>query len=228
MNYTSLAFFMGLFGSLHCVAMCGPLVMALPVGGSSWWYNLMQRFLYQFGRICTYSVFGLFFGFIGNGFNILGLQQVLSLVTGAILITLALVHFSGNKITRFSNFQVKMVAPIATLMGRWLSKPYGGLFAGTLHGLLPCGMVYMAIAASLNAGSPIEGSKFMFFFGLGTTPLLVLASVIPLFLRKFKVPALLIPALFLVAGAFLVTRGMNMNIPYISSPVLPDQTINCE
>lgn len=228
MNFETLAFFTGVFGSLHCVAMCGPLVMALPVGENAWWFNLIQRLLYQFGRILTYSVFGFLVGFIGTGFNILGMQQLLSLITGLFLIMLALFHFSGKKITWFNNFQVKMVTPVASLMGRWFSKPYGGFFAGTLHGLLPCGMVYMALAASLNAGSPMEGSKFMFFFGLGTTPLLLLTSAIPVFLRRFRPPALMIPALFFVAGAFLVVRGMNLEIPYVSSPVLINSTAVCE
>lgn len=228
MNYDTLAFFTGLFGGLHCVAMCGPLVMALPVGQSSWWFNLIQRLLYQFGRILTYSVLGFMAGFIGSRFNILGLQQVLSVVTGIFLITIALLHFSGKKITRFTDFQVKMVAPIASLMGRWLGKPYGGLFAGTLHGLLPCGMVYMAMAASLNANTPLDGSRFMFFFGLGTTPLLLIASVIPVFLRRLKAPVLMIPFLFFLAGAFLISRGMNLDIPHVSAPVRVSSPAYCD
>ena len=220
MSILALAFFTGLFGGIHCIVMCGPLVMALPLSEKSWWFSFIQRFLYQFGRILTYSAFGFLAGFIGSGFNILGLQQVLSLTTGIVLLSIALFHFRDKKPNRFSRFQVKMVAPLASLMGKWLSKPYGGLFAGALHGLLPCGMVYMAIAASLNSASPFEGSKFMFFFGLGTTPLLVLASLTPLFLRKFKAPRLMIPALYLVAGLFLISRGLNLQIPYISSPVM--------
>lgn len=226
MSYEALAFLTGLFGGLHCIVMCGPLVMALPLSENAWWFNLTQRLFYQFGRILTYSVFGFLAGFIGTGFNILGLQQTLSLTTGLFLIIIALFHFSGKKTNRFTSFQIRMVAPIASLMGKWLSKPYGGLFAGTLHGLLPCGMVYMAIAASLNAGSPVAGGKFMFFFGLGTTPLLLLASVTPILFRKFKAPGLLIPSLFLIAGLFLISRGLNLDIPYLSSPVVKDDSVS--
>ena len=225
MNTASVAFLMGLFGGLHCIVMCGPLVMSLPLSEKSRWISLVQRLLYQFGRILTYAAFGFLAGFIGSGFNILGLQQILSLTTGVILILIAFFHFGGKKSNRFTRLQTKMVAPIATQMGKWLSKPYGGLFAGALHGLLPCGMVYMAIAASLNAGTPIEGSKFMFFFGLGTTPLLLLASLSPLFIRKFRAPKLLIPVLFLIAGFFLIARGSNLNIPHITSPVVTDNSV---
>lgn len=220
MNNETLAFFTGLFGGMHCVAMCGPLVMALPAMGNTWWLNLIQRLLYQFGRILTYSALGFLAGFIGSSFNVLGLQQILSLTTGLFLITAALLHFSGKKINGYTQFQFRIVTPIASQMGRWLTKPYGGLFAGALHGLLPCGMVYMAIAASLNTGSPVDGSRFMLFFGLGTTPLLLFASVTPLFLKKLKAPGLMVPVLFLIAGLFLVSRSLNLDIPYISAPVI--------
>ncbi|WP_411275468.1 sulfite exporter TauE/SafE family protein [Daejeonella sp.] len=225
MSYQSLAFFTGLFGSLHCVAMCGPLVMAIPFQGSVW-YSFTQKIIYQLGRILSYSCLGFVAGSIGSLFNILGLQQALSFVSGIILITIAMYHFSG-KIPRASNkFYQKIFNPLGKFLSRWMSKPYGGLFAGVLHGLIPCGMVYMAIAGSLNTGSSFSGSEFMFYFGLGTTPLLVMSSLIPLVLQKFRAPRLLIPALFLIAGSFLIIRALNLHIPHISSPVMSDKEIS--
>jgi sulfite exporter TauE/SafE len=226
MSIETLAFLTGLLGSLHCMIMCGPLVMSLPLRGNSWSSGLIQRLIYQLGRILTYSAFGFIAGSIGKGFNILGLQQLLSLTSGLFLIAIALIHFTGNRMNKFSSLQFRIVKPIASKMGQLLSRPYGSLFAGTLHGLLPCGMVYMAIAASLNTGSPVSGGKFMFFFGLGTTPLLLLVSLTPLFLRKFKVPQLIIPALFLLTGLFLISRGLNLSIPHITSPVITGQSIS--
>ncbi|HCN84487.1 MAG TPA: hypothetical protein DIT07_12825 [Sphingobacteriaceae bacterium] len=111
-------------------------------------------------------------------------------------------------------------------MGRWFSKPYGGIVAGALHGLIPCGMVYLAITASLNTTAAIPGARFMFFFGLGTTPLLFLASLAPLVLRKISIPKLMFPALFFVAGALLLSRGLNLNIPYISMPVMTNDAVS--
>lgn len=218
MSYQSLAFFTGLFGSLHCVAMCGPLVMAIPFQGNVW-FSLAQKIIYQVGRILTYAGLGFLAGSVGGLFNILGLQQALSFVSGSVLLIIAFYHFSGRTSDRSSRLYQKIFTPLATFMGRWMSKPYGGLFAGILHGLIPCGMVYMAIAGSLNTGSAYSGSEFMFYFGLGTTPLLMLSSLIPVILRKFRLPRLLIPALFLVAGSFLIFRAFNLNIPYVSSPV---------
>lgn len=225
MSYQSLAFFTGLFGSLHCVAMCGPLVMAIPFSGGAW-YSLMQKIIYQLGRILTYACLGFAAGSVGSLFNILGMQQALSFVTGSILLIIAINHFFGRTSNRTNKLYQGILTPVASFMGRWMSKPYGGLFAGMLHGLIPCGMVYMAIAGSLNTGSAFSGSEFMFHFGLGTTPLLILSSLIPLALKKFRAPRLMIPALFFIAGSFLIIRSLNLEIPYVSSPVMSNKEIS--
>ncbi len=224
MNYQYLAFFTGLFGSLHCVAMCGPLVMAIPFQGNVW-FSLAQKIIYQLGRILTYAGLGFLAGSVGGLFNILGLQQALSFVSGSVLLIIAFYHFSGRAAGGSGKLYQKIFSPLATFMGRWMSRPYGGLFAGMLHGLIPCGMVYMAIAGSLNTGSAFSGSEFMLYFGLGTTPLLMLTSVLPVLLRRFRAPRLIIPALFFVAGAFLIGRSLNLNIPYISSPVMSNKEV---
>lgn len=218
MNYQSLAFFTGLFGSLHCVVMCGPLVMSVPFTGSIW-FSLLQKFIYQIGRILTYSLLGFVAGSVGSLFNILGLQQILSFVSGVLLILIAIYHFSGHKRTPNKTY-LKLIGPLAKFLGRWMSKPYGGFVAGSLHGFIPCGMVYMAVAGSLNTGSAFAGSEFMLYFGLGTTPLLMLTTFIPVVMRRFRAPQVLIPALFLVAGILLISRSLHLQIPYVSAPVL--------
>lgn len=215
MSLIALAFFTGLFGSLHCVAMCGPLVMAMPFQSSSTLSLVLQRLLYQAGRISVYASFGLLAGLLGRGFNILGLQQTLSLVTGTLLVLVAFFHFFGKGNQTLSRWQSRLVAPLVNLMSRHLSKPYGGLFAGALNGLLPCGMVYVALAGSLNTDSILAGGEFMFFFGLGTTPLMLLASFTPLlFKRRLNIP-LITPYLFLIAGLWLLYKGSNLHLTHL-------------
>lgn len=218
MSYQSLAFFTGLFGSIHCVAMCGPLVMAMPFGQNIW-VGMIQKIVYQLGRILTYSALGFAAGSIGNAIQILGAQRALSFISGVLLLLIAFNHFSFGSWRPASQFYQKAFTPIARFMGQWMSRPYGGLVAGVLHGLIPCGMVYMAIIGSLNSGSPLAGSEFMFFFGLGTTPLLMLSSLIPILLRKMKAFSLLIPTLYIIAGTLLISRSLNLNIRYLSIPV---------
>ncbi|SKB29780.1 sulfite exporter TauE/SafE family protein [Daejeonella lutea] len=225
MTYQSLAFFTGLFGSFHCVAMCGPLVMSIPFGENAW-NALLQKIVYQLGRILTYSALGFVAGSIGGVFNILGLQQALSFVSGIVLLVIAFYHFYGKSGGTSGRFYQKMFGPLVKFMGRWMSKPYGGAIAGILHGLIPCGMVYMAIAGSLNTGSALSGSEFMLYFGLGTTPLLFLASAIPVLIRKLRVSRVLIPMLFLLSGSFLIFRSLNMDITWITSPVISSSEVS--
>lgn len=225
MNYQSLAFFTGFFGSLHCIVMCGPLVMAMPFRGNAW-HSAFQKLIYQFGRIFTYAILGLLAGSLGSVFNILGLQQAISFVSGIILLLIAYYQFTGKTGISTKPYQT-FITPLLTLLGRLMGKSYGGLFAGMLHGLIPCGMVYMAIAGSLNVGSALKGSEFMLYFGLGTTPLLMLSSFIPLALRRFRTPRLLIASLFAIGGLFLIVRSLNLDIPFVSSPVLTKEEAVC-
>lgn len=217
MSVELLAFFTGLLGSVHCVSMCGPLILALPFSGESLWVSIMQRTLYQAGRILMYGVLGLILGLIGQGFNLLGLQQALSLITGLLLVLAGLNYFIGRNKKNFTTF--KPLRLLTATLGKYMSKPYGGFIAGGLNGLLPCGMVYIALAQSVNLDTPVESAKFMLLFGLGTLPLLLITILSPLFFRRFKAPGMLVPLLFIVAGSFLVMRGLNLDVPFISYAV---------
>ena len=228
MRYEALAFFTGLFGSLHCVAMCGPLILAMPFSGESIWISIFQRLLYQSGRILMYGVLGLAIGFIGTGFSFLGFQQTLSLITGVLLVMAGINYFVKKNKNSKNAISSKIINRLSTLLGKYFSKPYGGFVAGAINGILPCGVTYIALAQAINLNSPFESGKFMLFFGLGTLPLLALTALSPLFFRKFKTPAKLIPFLFLIAGSFLIVRGLNLHIPYVSHAVKPENTLNCD
>jgi sulfite exporter TauE/SafE len=218
MSYQSLAFFTGLFGSLHCLVMCGPLVMAIPFQ-QGMWLGLFQKIIYQGGRIATYALLGAVAGSVGSLFNVLGWQQGLSLITGIFLLALAISHFARSRWQPLNGFYNQLFNPLVKSLSKMLSKPYGSLFAGFLHGLIPCGMVYVAIAGSLNAGTALQGAEFMLYFGLGTMPMLLLVSLFSFALRRFRAPRLMLPAIFLIAGSLLIFRSLNLEIPYITSPV---------
>lgn len=218
MTYQAFAFFTGLFASVHCVAMCGPLILSLPFARQSLAASIFQKTLYQAGRISMYGLLGLIMGLLGAGFSLLGLQQILSLTTGAILIAAAIAHFFKDQRTSYAVFS-KIMQPLVSLLGKQLSKPYGGFVAGSLNGLLPCGVVYIALAQAVNLETPYQAAIAMLFFGAGTLPLLLVTALSPVLFRKFKTPSFLIPTLFFIAGCFLVSRGLNLNIPYISHSV---------
>ncbi|RYG09283.1 MAG: sulfite exporter TauE/SafE family protein [Chitinophagaceae bacterium] len=185
MSFLPLAFLMGFLGSLHCAVMCGPIVLGLPLNKRSSWQNIYQVSLYQIGRVLIYTLLGFFVGLVGSTFAIVIKQEVLSLVIGVSLIAITLLQLSGKYVSRFQTWQNKMVLPIGKLMGKVFNLPLWGFFAGMLNGLIPCGMVYLALATALNTTSSQSGATFMLLFGLGTSPLMLFISLGGIYLKQY-------------------------------------------
>ena len=190
---------------------------------------LYNRLLYQVGRILTYGILGGILGIFGNLANIQGGQRSLSLSVGGILLLIGLLQLFGKKNQNLVRFQTKAVQPFVHYMGKYLYKPGGSFIAGILNGLLPCGMVYMALASALNANSILNGFLFMILFGLGTLPLLLLYSYISqlshsIFKQKFQ---RMLPYLYVLMGIWFILRGANLNIAYLSPLLQVDGAMNC-
>lgn len=229
MTYHYLAFFMGLFGSVHCAVMCGPLLIAINSQMGLSWKVVFNRVLYQTGRIFTYGMMGLFLGILGGMATIQGWQKGLSVTVGIVLVIIGVFYLYGKNTQALTRFQTKAVQPFTKYMGRWLYRPGGSLVAGTLNGILPCGMVYMALASAMNADSLTNSFLFMVLFGLGTLPLLFIFSFAgsfskPIFKRGFN---RVMPFLYLIMGIWFILRGANLDIPYLSPLLHVDGAINC-
>jgi sulfite exporter TauE/SafE len=218
MSLMPLAFLMGFLGSVHCAVMCGPIVLGLPLNRKSSWQNVLQVSSYQLGRISTYTLLGLLVGLVGNTFSVFAKQETLSLIIGIVLILFTLAQLSGRYVSSFQKLQNKMVLPISKLMGMIFKLPFWGFFAGMLNGLIPCGMVYLALATALNSGTSQSGASFMLLFGLGTTPLMLFISIGGVYLKKyFKFNSQkLIPWFALFIGALFILRSANLDIPFLS------------
>lgn len=229
MDYLYLAFFMGLFGSLHCAVMCGPLVLALPSAGQSPFMVVLNRVIYQLGRIMTYAVLGLILGFVGNSLAVNGWQQAISLITGAFLVLMGLFNLFSKHFAGIIRVQQKVMQPVIRQMAYWLHRPGGSWMAGVMNGLLPCGMVYMALAAALNADSIWGGAGFMVFFGLGTFPMMITVSLLGgLIKRRLNLNlSKWLPALLLIMGIWFLLRGANLDIPMLSPVIYPEGAITC-
>lgn len=218
-------FTMGLAGSLHCVGMCGPLSLALPTGHLSGLGKLVSLLLYQFGRIITYSFIGLVSGLAGRGLVISGYQQWFSIILGSIILLLAVLYFVQKKSLHF-RFLNRFYYFIQQKMGRLLrsAKGSGGfMLLGIANGFLPCGMVYIAMAATLSLTSVGQSIFFMAAFGAGTLPAMMLVAVTGQYLKpgirnSFRKA---VPVFITLMGIVLILRGMNLGIPFIS-PELPN------
>lgn len=211
-----IAIALGLLGSLHCAAMCGPLLLALPANPGGPARFIAGRVVYQFGRIITYCLLGVIAGLVGKSIFLVGLQRSLSIGLGLAI----LLGFLVSK-------RVAVSAPVARLVGRLRSEMSVQLrrhgfwslaLLGMLNGLLPCGLVYVALAGAASQGSLLEGIIYMALFGLGSVPMML---GIGFFGRSFPVNFRLklrkaIPFAICLLAGLLILRGMALGIPYVS------------
>jgi len=218
MSFLPLAFLMGFLGSLHCAVMCGPIVLGLPLNKQGNWQNITQVFLYQIGRILIYTILGFLVGWVGSAFSVFARQETISLVIGILLIAFTILQLSGRYVNSFQRLQNKLVLPISKLMGKVFKLPLWGFFAGMLNGLIPCGMVYLALATALNSATSQSGAAFMLLFGLGTSPLMLFISLAGIYLKKYIRfnSQKLMPWFALFIGALFILRSANLGIPFIS------------
>ncbi len=221
-------------GSFHCVGMCGPIALAIPLKTTSWLARISGGVIYNLGRALTYAFMGAIFGLLGRGLVMSGFQQWVSVIMGAIMI-LSVITPSIYK-NRFNAEKglFSFVGKVKLSLGKlFTQRSYGSLFLiGLLNGLLPCGLVYVAIAAAIATGSSTGGALFMFLFGLGTLPMMLaislIGNLITLELRK-KITRL-IPYAIVFIGVLFVLRGLSLGIPFLSPPekamTVPTEQVN--
>jgi sulfite exporter TauE/SafE len=94
-----------------------------------------------------------------------------------------------------------------------MESVFSRFFMGMVNGILPCGMVYSALAVAILYHNALYSGLFMFLFGIGTSPLLVLLSRIKMALSKypfFKREKTIRFAL-LILGLLIILRGMEFH-----------------
>jgi sulfite exporter TauE/SafE len=207
-----LIFILGLVSSLHCVQMCGPIVLAfsLPLSRPE---ALRAQFHYNAGRILTYAALGALAGALGGGIGLLGSLAGLAsgarifagsamIVAGILTIGLVpsngLITIQNRGVTkRFSQF-----------LGRRLLAPKGKFKLGLTLGFLPCGLVYAALLKAVDSGSALAGALTMLAFGAGTAVALLTFGAASSFIRFPRWSNRLAAVSMLLAGALLVWRGL--------------------
>lgn len=225
------AFILGIAGSLHCVGMCGPIAVTITnVKGSTASEKLVKSVLYNTGRVLVYALLGFLFGIFGKGFYLAGHQQTISIVFGVLIILGVVFPAVLKKISPNSFFFSKlnvlkgMLFPLLKKQSYW-----GGFVVGCLNALLPCGLLYVALAGSVLTGNSYQGALYMFVFGLGTSfALLFLSLGFGLITQKIRNKMVkFIPVLMLLVGALFIVRGMNLGIPYLSPKMEQGKAVKC-
>jgi len=212
------AFTLGLFGSLHCVGMCGPLAIAFCDNeGDTTSQRLKSGISYNLGRTFTYSILGLIFGLLGSFLVVVDLQKVLSIVLGILLIFSFLLSYDIdqkiNGLPLMRTLYAKLRLGISKMYSK--AKQYHPFTLGAANGLLPCGLVYLALAGAVASGSLIQGMIFMSLFGLGTIPMmltLILGFKLLNPKMRFQFRRVL-PYVTLCFGLFLIYRGVVVGMP---------------
>ena len=213
------AFIMGAIGSLHCVGMCGPLALSLPVMNNTHLSKFISALLYNLGRMATYAALGALVGLIGASFALAGFQQGLSIFLGSVIILVLL--WPKQSLVLKSNHTIQLwFAKIRVRLGQlFANKKYQSVFfIGLINGMLPCGLVYLALAGAVATTSVGKSSLFMAAFGLGTLPLMWCVSFFGSFIniKTRVVIRKLYPFLMFGMAFLLILRGMGLGIPFIS------------
>jgi len=218
---------LGFAGSFHCIGMCGPIALALPVHREAPLKRLLLILTYNFGRVATYSCMGILAGLVGATFVLAGYQRFLSVITGIIMLLTAVLWLSGQSFTSLNPAFNAIRKQISFLFN---SSRKRSLFAiGLLNGLLPCGLVYIALGTAVASGNIISGAFIMCLFGMGTLPIMLalpyLGSFITLRARNRMRKA--IPIFIASLGIMLIVRGLNLGIPYVSPAINENQDVSC-
>lgn len=220
-------FVVGLLGSVHCAGMCGPLALALPVPKTGRARFITGRLMYNLGRVVTYGLLGAFAGLVGEKLFAAGAQQTVSIILGVILLVAAVAPALLKRIRAGAFLLERLAAPVQRAIGTLLrrSSVVALFLLGLVNGLLPCGLVYVALAAALTTGGTLQGVVFMLGFGIGTAPVMFLIALlgkqIQGGLRK-RLTALM-PVFAAAIAILIILRGMNLGVPYISPKVMGEQ-----
>lgn len=214
---------LGLVTGLHCVGMCGPLVLALPGKNQLLGRRWINRLNYHIGRSLVYALLGSIAGVIGQGIELFTWQRSVAIAGGTLMVIFAVMPRVAHRISIPAPLRKPIDETRVTLF-RSLEKNQftTWLGLGALNGMLPCGPLYVALAGALATGSSAGGAVFMFLFGMGTAVALsALQALRDRILPNSKNLSKVLMITTAVVGVLLVLRGLDLGIPFLS----PSHTI---
>ncbi len=218
---------MGLAGGLHCVGMCGPLVLAATAGNPF----AGSKIIYNLGRVLTYGFLGLLAGAVGEFLQILPYQNLLAYVLGGIFLLIGFGAISGVHIPILSSLIHRFTNWLKATFGNFLHGKKNIFFLGMLNGLLPCGLTYLALTYCFTLDSSLEGFLFMIVFGIGTIPVMVgLLWALGITLNKIKLNYRKLSMVVMIAiGSLMIGRALFTHVHHLEnsaeSGVITDEVL---
>lgn len=198
--------------------MCGPLAMAVHHSkGVRGWSSWISSLLYNTGRTIGYILLGLLFGLVGSMVAFSGMQRVVSILLGIILILFFVFSIQPDQAIAKVSFLKTTYQWVSRTLRELLkkSKKVPSIVLGVVNGFLPCGLVYIAIVGALSLGNVWGSMGFMLFFGLGTFPgmITVMVGHQPLQKKLGVSFRKVYPYITLFMGLYLVYRGWMYKLP---------------
>lgn len=221
------ALIIGFLGSLHCAGMCSPLAIAVTSLSKP---ALINRILYNGGRIVSYGIQGIVAATIGFVFEQSGLQAAFTIVIGLVLIIGGFAGMTSFNVPLISAGIRKLTTFIKIQLGDFLKRKTKTalIMTGMLNGILPCGLTYMALSYCVTLTQPFSGFIFMLIFGLGTLPVMLgFTSVVQQAMDYFNISfKKLTTVTMVVLGLLLVSRAL-LSHPLQHHPVDQDGITLC-
>lgn len=209
-----------LAGSLHCVAMCGPLVGMH--GGAR---SLRLAFVHALGRLVTYVTLGTLAGLVGGAVNLAGdlarVQHVATVAAGVVIVGWGLYSIAVARgwVRARTHGGALFQHGLVQLRGR--RAVTRAALVGVLTGLLPCGWLWAFVVTAAGTGHPLSGAIVMAAFWLGTVPAMtgVLAIAGPMIARlRARIPVITACVLIALGLVTLASRWQDAGVTGATRP----------
>lgn len=222
----SMLFVIGLLTSVHCVGMCGGINISqsLPARnrGAGKLATLRPSFLYNLGRVLSYTVIGALAGALGSVVSISGgLKGAVQLAAGIFMVIMGINMLGVFPSLRKLNLQMPQF--IAKFVYAEKANSNSPLYVGLLNGLMPCGPLQAMQLYALSTGDPLKGALSMLAFSLGTTPLMFSLGALSSILSKTFTKKVMVAgaALVVVLGLSMFSNGWSLAgmrpLPFLGS-----------
>lgn len=223
MSYGML-FVVGFLTSVHCITMCGGINLSqcIPAGASdderkADMHILMPAFLYNAGRVISYTAIGFLLG--GAGMILTGgsgegipllLQGILKITAGLLMVIMG-INMSGI-FPALRRVQIRFPKKSVIKINQRKKKEKRPFVVGMLNGLMPCGPLQSMQVIALGSGNPVSGAAAMLMFSLGTVPLMLgLGSLVSVLGKKYTAIVMKTGSMLVVVlGLAMFSQGAGM------------------
>lgn len=212
------ALILGFAGSLHCLGMCSPLAMAVTNMSRQ---VILSRLFYNAGRIVTYGLIGSVVATFGMALPLIQYQNLISIALGISLLIIGVTGLSAIRVPLITQGLGSFSVFLKKLFSKFIQRRgYGSTFLlGSLNGVLPCGLSFLALTYCLTLTVPAQGFIFMIAFGVGTLPVMMgLTGIFAWLLNRFNLNVKGVTTSMLVlSGVILIARVFITHLPHAAS-----------